>query len=94
MDKLRLKINKTQLFTDQAKIELLTRLEEIPEAEQAVLGDIIDRFDQERRRAGQKMREHVAHELQELHSEASSEERDDVDAAIAQMHLGVQILTE
>lgn len=93
MDNLRLKIKETDLFTDSAKIELLVHLDEIPQAEQAVLMGIIDQFDQERRDAGKRLRERMAHELQELQNEAMPEERDDVDAAIVQMQLGTQILT-
>ncbi|MBI3343173.1 hypothetical protein HY032_03375 [Candidatus Gottesmanbacteria bacterium] len=93
MDKLRVKIKETLLFTDPAKIELLARLQEIPQAEQTVLEDIVDRFDREHRAAGQKLRKHVTHELQELQNEAPPEDRDDVDTAVAQMHLGMQILT-
>lgn len=93
VDKLRMKIKETTLFTDQAKIELLARLDEIPQAEQAVLVGIIDQFDQKRSAAGQRLRTNVAEELKELHNDVPPEDREDTDAAMAQIQLGTQILT-
>jgi hypothetical protein len=92
MDNLKLKIEKTDLFTDEAKVKLLAHFDELPEDEKEKLGETIDEFDRATKAAGVKLKNTVRAELDSLKAEATDDEKQNVDDATRIVELGLDIL--
>lgn len=93
MGSLQTKIEQTTLFSPEAKVKLLAHLEEIPEAEQAKLMEIIDRFDARYKELAEKLRREVGEEMAGLKAEAAPDEKQAVEEASEILQAGVNVLT-
>lgn len=92
LKQLRIKIQKTRLFSDAQKVELLVKLEDASEEDQKKLEAGIDVFDREYSKRMAKRKKEMQALLGEMVERMTEEEAKLNQDAIAEMVVGVNLL--
>lgn len=92
MDNLKAKIEKTSLFSPEAKVHLLAHFSELPPEEQQKLETTIDTFEARGAELAIKLRKDVTEQIDALKAEAAPEEQKDVDDASNVLKIGLDVL--
>lgn len=87
------KIQKTRLFSDAEKIELLVRLDELTADDQRVLEETIDGFDATYVASVGALKDGVQHGLAALNQDLSEEEKAQTKDAVMATQLGLGLLS-